>query len=113
MPEPSLFTRFIRTYPKGEIVFEEGSPGQEMFIVRTGRVEIIMKGTEGPLPLAILGPGEVFGEMALVDDAPRSATATAMENDTQLVAREARENLAGLRRKPHFTFRWLRRQAAI
>jgi CRP/FNR family transcriptional regulator, cyclic AMP receptor protein len=83
--EPSLFTRFIRTYRQGEIVFEEGTHGREMFIVHTGRVRISMDGPDGEILLAVLGPGEVFGEMALVDDAPRSATATALENDTQLV----------------------------
>jgi CRP/FNR family transcriptional regulator, cyclic AMP receptor protein len=83
--ESSLFTRFIRTYSNGEIVFEEGSPGREMFIVHSGRVRIFMSGPDEEILLAVLGPGEVFGEMALVDDGPRSATATAVENDTQLV----------------------------
>jgi CRP/FNR family transcriptional regulator, cyclic AMP receptor protein len=83
--EPSLFTRFIRTYQSGEVVFEENSQGREMFVVHTGRVRISIDGSDREHLLAVLGPGEVFGEMALVDGAPRSATATAAENETNLV----------------------------
>jgi CRP/FNR family transcriptional regulator, cyclic AMP receptor protein len=83
--EPSLFTRFIRTYQRGEVVFEENSRGREMFVVHTGRVRISIKGSDREHLLAILGPGEAFGEMVLVDDAPRSATATVEENETKLV----------------------------
>jgi CRP-like cAMP-binding protein len=83
--EPSLFTQFIREYQQGEIVFEEGATGREMFIVHTGRVRISMKGSDREHLLAVLGPGEVFGEMALVDAAPRAATAKAEDNDTNLV----------------------------
>jgi CRP/FNR family cyclic AMP-dependent transcriptional regulator len=62
-----------RTYAEGEVIFEEGQSGLEMFIVREGTV--VLK--RGDSVLEKLGPGSVFGEMALIDPAPRSASAVA------------------------------------
>jgi len=83
--EPSLFTKFIRKYQKGDVVFEENTRGREMFIIHTGRVKISINGPAREHVLAVLGPGEVFGEMALVDNSPRSATAVVEQNETDLV----------------------------
>lgn len=75
---------------RGEILFREGEPGEEMFFVRRGTI-IISKGVTTSLDevLARLGPGEFFGEMSLFDGAPRSATARA-ETDTELLALDQR-----------------------
>src|SRR4030042_6185247 len=82
----SLFQRFLRPYEKGEVVFEEGSQGSEMFIVHKGKVRLAAKGPKGAeQTLAILGPGEFFGEMALIDNSPRSASATADAEGTELI----------------------------
>ncbi len=64
-----------RTYLAGEVIFEEGDEGLGMYLVVSGRVDIM----RGSARLADVGPGEFFGELALLDDAPRSATARAAE----------------------------------
>ena len=72
-----------RRYGPQQVIFQEGDPGDGMYVVRTGRVEIA--GTvedQKHHVLAALGPGEVFGEMAILDDQPRSAAAKAIEPTT-------------------------------
>jgi CRP-like cAMP-binding protein len=70
-----------RQVPAGTVIFEAGSSGEEMFGVVEGKVELRL-----PDGRAItVGPDETFGEMALVDKSPRSATATALDNSTLAV----------------------------
>ena len=64
-----------RTYKANEIIFNEGDPGVGMYIIETGHVNITL-GNEGKL-LAVLSNGEFFGEIALLSETPRTATATA------------------------------------
>jgi len=67
-----------RMYSKGESLFRMGDPGAAMFIVRAGQINITMpRGDEPELILASLGPGAFLGELALLDDSPRSASAVA------------------------------------
>jgi CRP-like cAMP-binding protein len=69
-----------RTYRPGEVVFVEGDIGRALFILESGKVELTRKGPGGEtLSLYTLKPGEFFGEMALLESLPRSATATAIE----------------------------------
>jgi CRP/FNR family transcriptional regulator, cyclic AMP receptor protein len=71
---------------QGELLFKEGDPSDQLFLVIDGKVRIgrIIDGI-GEEALAILGPGECFGELSIVDDGPRSANALAHEAATLLV----------------------------
>jgi CRP-like cAMP-binding protein len=69
-------------YAKGSVLIREGDIGREAFVIIEGKVAV----TLGRRTLAILGPGEVVGEMSLLDGGPRSATVTAIENVRALVA---------------------------
>jgi CRP/FNR family transcriptional regulator, cyclic AMP receptor protein len=71
-----LATRFFeKVYHAGDVIFEEGDPGRALFVVVEGSVEITRATAKGPVVLNTLGPGAAFGELALIDDFPRSATA--------------------------------------
>jgi CRP-like cAMP-binding protein len=79
MPADPLFKRFGRSFPAGEVIFREGAPGAVMYVLRTGRVRIERRFPTGDRTLAVLGPGEFFGEMAILNNRPRTATAIAVE----------------------------------
>jgi CRP/FNR family transcriptional regulator, cyclic AMP receptor protein len=70
----------VRTYRPEETVFLEDEPGAGVYIIRFGRVDIVLNhGSHTPVPLAEMEPGDFFGEMALLGDSTRSATAVARE----------------------------------
>ena len=74
-----------QTYASGRKVFEQGQPGLGLYILVSGEIEISQEDEDGSQPvLSRVKPGEFFGELALLDDAPRTATATAIE-ETELV----------------------------
>ena len=93
---------FIKVYNKSEIIFEENSLGNEMYVIHSGKVKLTTSAPGSELVLGILGPGEFFGEMALVDDAPRSATATAVEDNTRLVVLDQSKFLYLVSQQPPF-----------
>jgi CRP/FNR family transcriptional regulator, cyclic AMP receptor protein len=81
----SLFVRFGREYLAGEVLFREGERGEEMFVIQSGVVQILKKVGDAERPLAALGRGEFVGEMAILNDKPRTATAVALEDAKCLV----------------------------
>jgi len=68
-------------YDTGQIVVTQGTPGQAFYLVMEGRVEYLRDGSV----LGAFGPGEFFGEMSLLDEAPRSATVRAVEQTSCLM----------------------------
>jgi CRP/FNR family cyclic AMP-dependent transcriptional regulator len=78
MTDP-LFARFGREYQAGEVLFREGEQGDRMFVLQSGAVRITKRMGGEDRVLAVLGPGEFVGEMALLNGKPRTATATVVE----------------------------------
>jgi len=78
-------TEMIRIYSKDQIVFCEGEPGDELFIIQKGSVKIVKITDNNEILLAVLKTGDIFGEMALLESKPRAAGAVAYEN-CQLMA---------------------------
>jgi CRP-like cAMP-binding protein len=73
--------------PKGTVIFRQGDPGDSMFIIERGRVRIVLHCEGQDAAFAVLDSGDFFGELSLLSDAPRSATAEALEDTTLLVVR--------------------------
>jgi CRP/FNR family cyclic AMP-dependent transcriptional regulator len=69
-----------RSVPRSTTVMASGDPTDSLYIVLSGRLKVLMSDAEGKeVILSILGPGEFFGEMGLIDDSPRSASVLAIE----------------------------------
>jgi len=95
----------VRRFRRGETIFHQGDPGDALFVVDTGSVKVVLPSDEGAEPaiVAILGTGEFFGELAILDGASHSATIVAIEpTETLVLHRDAFLSLidsdAGLRR---------------
>lgn len=86
-------------YGKDTVVCRQGEPGDTLYVIQSGAVEISRLQDGREVVLAILGPGDFFGEMALVDEKPRSATATTI-GPTRLLALTRESFLARVRQDP-------------
>ena len=75
----SVFERFAVTFQKNEIIFCEYEPGDTFYLIQSGRVGIVKIMDDIEKTIDVLQPGEIFGEMAILEEAPRSATAVAMD----------------------------------
>jgi CRP/FNR family cyclic AMP-dependent transcriptional regulator len=80
-----LFWKFGKTFAKGTVLFREGEPGRDMFIIQSGKVQVRKKVGGEERVLAELAPGEFFGEMALLEGLNRSATVEVTEDSRILV----------------------------
>ena len=69
-----------RSFRKGEIVIEEGTPGDSLYMIKKGKVAVEKKAGEEPVLIAELSAGECFGEVSLIDDYPHTATVRALED---------------------------------
>ncbi|MFO1183347.1 MAG: Crp/Fnr family transcriptional regulator [Bauldia sp.] len=93
----------VRTFPAGTTVFSEGERADHVFVVREGRVTI----EHGGRVLDRLGPGDIFGEMALIDSTPRSATARA-ENVVEVSVLDEQTFLYLVEEMPSFALQMMR-----
>jgi CRP-like cAMP-binding protein len=75
----AAFGRFARTFQPGEMIFSEFEPGDTFYLIQSGRVELVKIIGDIEKTLDILQPSEMFGEMAILENSPRSATAIALD----------------------------------
>jgi CRP/FNR family cyclic AMP-dependent transcriptional regulator len=93
----------VRAFRQGETIFREGDPASELYVIKSGRVDI----SSGNRMLATLGENGIFGEMALIDKAPRSATVTAA-TDVELVPVNEKQFLFLVGQTPFFALKVMR-----
>jgi len=105
---PAVPSRFVRFCEPGEVIFEEDSPGREMFYVLSGAVRILKKGKL----LREMTAGDYFGEMAMLIQAPRTAAAVAAAPDTRLVVISESNLDTILRENPRIVVAFLREMSA-
>jgi uncharacterized membrane protein len=97
----------LRSLAAGDTLFKAGEPGEALSVVRSGEVELFIKDTAGQrIALAIAGAGEMFGELALLDSGPRTATAIAI-SDAELLELDRDDLLLLFQRSPAAALRLL------
>ncbi len=84
----SKYEKLLKVFPQGTKIFNEGDTGKIMYIIARGEVEIWKSTKQGRKVLMELGPGSIFGEMSLIDDFPRSASAEAKKQCSLLMIDE-------------------------
>jgi CRP/FNR family transcriptional regulator, cyclic AMP receptor protein len=93
----------VRDFKAGEVIFNEGDTAQDLFVVQSGKVEIRL----GNRVIETVGANDIFGEMALIDHAPRSATVVAV-TDVKLVPVGEKQFLFLVGRTPYFSLNVMR-----
>jgi|SRR4051812_28421800 CRP/FNR family cyclic AMP-dependent transcriptional regulator len=97
-----------REYPKNSVILFEDDPGDALYIVSTGQVKVVLIGEDGrEVILSVLGDGDFFGEMSLIDDEPRSAHVIAMK-DSQLLVLRRDDFQSRLEEQPKIALKLLR-----
>jgi len=108
--QAQLFSRYGKKFPPNTVIFRDGDPGEHMYVIQNGSVKIskMIRGVEKTL--ATLGKGEFFGEMAILNDKPRSASAETLEESDMLVV-ERKTFEALIRGNPEVAVRFIKRLA--
>lgn len=97
----------LRRLEPGEVLFHAGEPGESLYIVRSGEVELFVRDNAGQkIPLTIACANQIFGELALLDRGPRTATALAL-NETELLELDREDLLLLFRKTPDAALRLL------
>ena len=105
-----LEEKFGKTYRKGEILFKEGEMGTHVFFILSGKIRISTtydQESGAVHELATLSEGDIFGELAVLDDLPRSATATALE-ESRIIVLNREQFYANITRYPSLAVRLLK-----
>ncbi len=106
-----LYERFGRQFPAGTLLFREGDSGSEMYVIQAGKVRISKKMRDVEKTLVTLGPGAFFGEMSILNNKPRSATA-AVEEDAKLLVIDPKTFEAMVRGNAEIAVRLIKTLAA-
>ena len=82
--QTEIFQKYGKNFKPGEVIFREGEEGSEMYIIQIGKVRIVKRSRDEEKTLGVLTDGDFFGEMAVIDKGPRSATAVA-DTECQII----------------------------
>ena len=108
--EKNPFAKFLTHFMKGHVLFREGEDGEDMYIIQSGRVAIKKNVKDGDTTLAVLEKGDFFGEMAILERLPRSATAEIVEEgDLIVISGETFGDM--IKANPEIAVRMLRKQS--
>ncbi len=97
------FEKNVEYYDAGEAIFQAGDEGHCMYVVQSGEVDVVV----GETLIETISPGGIFGEMALIDKSPRSATVVA-RSDARLVALDETKFMQHVHRTPFFAIQVMR-----
>lgn len=99
-----------REYGPGEVVCRQGEPGDRMFIVQAGRAQVLREEAGSEVIVGELSKGDVFGEMAIFDRQPRSATVKVLDN-ARILTLDKRAFLKRVHEDPSLAFKVLRKMS--
>ncbi|MCG6921014.1 MAG: cyclic nucleotide-binding domain-containing protein [Acidobacteria bacterium] len=106
--EKDPFARFLKPFEKGAVLFEEGDEGEELYIIRSGKVAIKKRVPHGQVTLAVLEKGDFFGEMAMLEHIVRTASAE-MEESGKLIVIDSQVFGDMIKANPEIAVRMLRK----
>ena len=108
--EKNPFAKFLTHFDNGQVLFHEGDDGDDMYIIQSGRVAIKKRVKDSDTTLAVLEKGDFFGEMAILERLPRSATAEVVEEgDLIVISGEMFGDM--IKANPEIAVRMLRKQS--
>ncbi len=102
------FQRYLVRYSKGEVIFSEGDLGNEMYVIQSGKVRIFKNINGMDQTLAVLEKGDFFGEMAVLEGIPRTASAE-VEEDCELIRINSANFVAMIQANPEIALRIMRK----
>ncbi len=107
-----VFEKFGQEFMKGDVIFYEGEEGQTMYIIYEGKVKITKRARDVETTLAVLQAGDFFGEMSIIDESPRSATAIVEEDVTKLIVIDQKVFESQIQTNPKIIMQILKKMSA-